>query len=162
MLNLRLLILGQSAPHEGGVGLVHLTLALGSNGVEHDAGLARAGYAGEYHDLALWDVQRHIFQIVLPESPNDDLVFCLHDNLLLCSAMIPNSILMKQSVFRGHCVRFSGVITLSPLWGAVLQAVYQMEVEKSIPILTGRSVCGFGLEKAFEEKHHPAFCANTG
>ena len=69
MFHLRLLILGQSAPHEGGVGLVHLTLALSGNGVEYDAGLARAGYTGEHHDLALWDVQRHIFQIVLPESP---------------------------------------------------------------------------------------------
>ena len=36
----RLFVLGQPPPHEGGVGLVHLPLALGGDGVEYDAGFA--------------------------------------------------------------------------------------------------------------------------
>ena len=36
-----------------------------------------------------------------------------------------------------------------------MKAVYLMVEEKSIPILTGRSVCDFGIERAFEERASP-------
>ena len=74
-LHLGFFVLGQPSAHEGGVGLVHLPLAFGGDGIKDDTGLSRAGHPGEHHNLALWNIQRHIFQIVLPESPDDDFVF---------------------------------------------------------------------------------------
>ena len=67
-----LFIFGQPPPHEGGIGLVHLPLALGGDGVKDDAGFAGAGHSGKNHDLPLWDLQRHIFQVVLAKALNDD------------------------------------------------------------------------------------------
>ena len=71
-LHLRLFKLGQPAPDEGGVGFVHLPLALGGDGVKDDAGFSGAGHPGKHHDFSLGNVQRHIFQVVLPEPPDED------------------------------------------------------------------------------------------
>ena len=56
-LHFGLFVFGQPPPHERGVGLVHLPLALGGDGVKDDAGLPRAGHTGKHHDLALGNIQ---------------------------------------------------------------------------------------------------------
>ena len=56
-LHFGLFVFGQPPPHEGSIGLVHLPLALGGDGVKDDAGLPRAGHTGKHHDLALGNIQ---------------------------------------------------------------------------------------------------------
>ncbi len=60
------------------------SLSLGVNGVEGQAGLAGAGKPGENHQLVSGDGQVHVFQVVLPRAPNDDLV--VHTIMMLPNA----------------------------------------------------------------------------
>ena len=80
---------GREALDEVDVGLVHLaeelagvrrqrldvaTLALGEDGVEGQAGLARAGETGEHDQGVAREVERDVLEVVLPGTPDDELV----------------------------------------------------------------------------------------
>ena len=82
-------IAGREALDEVHVGLVHLAeelarvgrqaldvaaLALGVDRVEGEGGLARAGEAGEDHELVPRDLEVDVLQVVLAGAANDDPV----------------------------------------------------------------------------------------
>ena len=88
-LHLGLFVFGQPSPHERRVGLIHLPLALGGDGVKDDAGFPGAGDSGKHHDFSLGNIQRDIFQIVLPKPPDDDFVL-IHTKTASLSSLCEN------------------------------------------------------------------------
>ncbi len=84
---------GREALDEVDVGLVHLAqelarvrrerldvaaLALGEDGVEREARLARAGEAGEDDEGVSGQVDRDVLEVVLPGSTDDQLIHVVH------------------------------------------------------------------------------------
>jgi hypothetical protein len=45
-----------------------LALRFGGNRIEYDGGFTRTGYARENRDLAFWNSQRDIFEIILTSA----------------------------------------------------------------------------------------------
>ena len=74
----------EPSPDPGRIGLVHLPLAFRGDGVKDDAGFSGAGNPGENHDLFFRDLQGDVFQIVLPQSLDDDFVLMGHSVFSLC------------------------------------------------------------------------------
>ena len=68
-----LLHLPQELPGVAGQAFHIPPLALGINGIEGQAALARAGQPGEHHQLVPWDGQVHVAQVMLPRPLNHDI-----------------------------------------------------------------------------------------
>ncbi len=94
---------GRQALDEVDVGLVHLAeelagigrqrldvaaLALGEDRVEGQAGLARAGQPGEHDQRVAGKVERDVLEVVLPRSPDDELLCHVRLGPLLCAALL--------------------------------------------------------------------------
>ena len=103
--HLGLFVFGQSSPHKGGVGFVHLPLALGSDGVKYNAGFPGAGNPGKNHYFPLWDIQRDIFKIVLPKPTNDNYVLVHHTppHFLPCIIHAPEAFFSTFFAKRTRC-----------------------------------------------------------
>ena len=86
-LHLWLFIFRQPPPYEHRVGLIHLPLAFGGNGIKDNAGFTGAGNSGKHHDFSFWDIQRDIFQIVLPKPSNLDFILVYHETASLSSLL---------------------------------------------------------------------------
>ena len=63
--------LAEELPRVGGQALHVAPLALGEDGVEREAGLARAGQAGEHDQGVAGQVQRHVLEVVLAGTAHD-------------------------------------------------------------------------------------------
>ena len=74
VVHVRLLHLAQEHAGVGGEGLHIAALALGVDGVKGQGGLARAGQAGEHHQLVPGNVHVDVFQVVLPRAFDENMV----------------------------------------------------------------------------------------
>ena len=74
LVDVRLLHLAEELAGIGRQALDVASLALGVDGVEGEAALAGAGQAGDDDETIARDRHRHVFQVVLAGTANDDLV----------------------------------------------------------------------------------------
>ena len=74
VVHVRLLHLAQEHPGVGAEGLHIAALSLGVNGVKGQRGFARAGQAGEHHQLVPGNLHVDVFQVVLPGAFDVNMV----------------------------------------------------------------------------------------
>ena len=106
------------------VGLVHLAeelpgvgrqrldvapLALGEDGVEREARLAGAGQAGEHDQGVAGKVERHVLEVVLPGSPDDQLVS--HGPSWWSSGVVRTSVRHDSGLAQAATPEFDGVMS---------------------------------------------------
>jgi len=72
VVHVRLLQLTEELARVSRKGFDVAALALGEDGVEGQAGLTRAGDAGNHHQLVAGDFDRDIFEIVFARADDDD------------------------------------------------------------------------------------------
>ena len=73
MLDVRLLHHLQELARIGGERLDIAALAFGIDGVEGEAGFARAGQAGDDHQRVAWQIDIDALEIMLPRATNFDV-----------------------------------------------------------------------------------------
>ena len=73
-IHIRLIHLPQKLPGIGAQALHIPPLALGIDGIEGQTGLSRTAEAGKDHHFVSWNLQIHIFQIIFPGTPDNDLI----------------------------------------------------------------------------------------
>ena len=63
-------------------------LAFGIDGIESEAGFARAAHAGKHHQLIARDFQIHIFQVMFARTANDEFILQGDDSFLREAARV--------------------------------------------------------------------------